>query len=163
MVNVKNVSQEEFLATVNCRAGIWLNDVGVKPYHLGFSAHQRYFSLKFRSKDVNLNVESVLQKLAFKNKKAVFIPLMVDYSLEHAQKSFNKFQSCLIDECSCIEPILELVRLTGDKWILFDLIMALEQAGQVDQAIGINIPSEFQLETYTYKEVEKNLCLAQPK
>lgn len=161
MISVEKYNSGDFKSMTDVHSGLWLMNLDKTPYHLGFSTRGKYFSLKFNSKDFSLSTNDILDKVNRLNLKVMFIPLMVNYAPERVEKAFEKFTSCLVDGCSCIQPILDLIELSGENWVLFDLLDALEQAGQLEKGYVLNAPSDFQFVEYTHKEVEENLLSAQ--
>ena len=160
MIDIQNIEKKELESLIAKVSGIWLVDINKTPYHLGFSTHGKFFSLRFKKKDFALDASEYLNLLEKKGIQILFIPMMMNYSLEKVKSVFTSYKGCLQNDCSCIEPILKVTELEGHNWILFDLLSALEQAGQLNSALGYNLPNGFQLTEYTIDSVKQNLLTA---
>jgi hypothetical protein len=158
MLKLNSIPKKVFLDLVSDQSGLWLIDLEKQPYHLGISTKGRYHSLRFRTKDDNLECETLFTLLRKKKLSIGFIPLNIYLSENHISEAFSTYTSCQENSCSCIRPILDIFDQQGDKKTIFDLLDYFIESGQVDQAYVVNEENQdVDLQMYTYEIVQDNL------
>ncbi len=136
---------------------LWVWHADKIPPHLGLSVEGRYFSLKANGKDFMTEIDAVLQIISKKKIKTLCFELKSTLNVQDLANSFNKYNTTIPFEVTCLLPIQEVLNSYFSKQLV-DLLVDLDDKKQVNRVFGFNIPIEFDsISEYTTDDIHARL------
>lgn len=142
---------------------LWVWDGNASPPHIGLSVEGQYYSLRFTKKD-HQPIEEALEKV--KRLPISFLWIEVDSSaiVLHPNDAFEPYSSCLDQNVSCLQPILDTFQIPDKSYILKDLLEYLNRNKQILNVFSHRLPASWRgLSAYTNQDVQANLEAAKSK
>jgi len=137
---------------------LWIWNPDLKSPHLGVSLHGNYTSMQLQSKQENVSIKSVLGLVQRKKNKLLFIELKENVSEESIQKAFSPYVGCLQSNCSCSKPIFDLLGISKENGLLFDILKVMEENNKMMHMYQLNLADDFRgIPDYSYADVQLNL------
>jgi hypothetical protein len=152
--NVLN-AEEHSIDEQKCLLWVWHADK--IPPHLGLSIEGKYFSLKANGKDFMAEIDSVKQIISRKEIKTLCFELKSTLNVQDIADSFNKYESTIPFEITCLKPIQEVLNSYFSKQLI-DLLVDLDDKNQIQRVFGYNILEGFDsISEYTTDDIHARL------
>ena len=140
---------------------LWVWHPENTPPHIGISTEGKYFSLQLEKLQFGLNVQRLIELVDRKKTSLFWLEIFEDSMT--IEKYFKDYQSCVMNNCSCLQPILDIFEIQKNGAILFDLIDHLESKNSLGKLMHKYLPENFTaLKRYTRQDVENHLLSLQP-
>lgn len=139
---------------------LWVWDAHARPPHIGLSVHGKYYSLRFTQKD-NHSIDLAIEKVG--RLPISFLWVQVDPSSlkKDPEIVFAQYSSCLDQNLSCLQPLLDCFGMEDRNFILKDLLQNLQEKMAIGNILSYRLDESWKgLATYTNQEVQSNLDAA---
>ena len=127
------------------------------PPHVGLMVDGRYFSLKVLTSDFDVMFSSVETVVLRKCIPTIIVEIQPSISLDQVKSVFSTYGSTILPNDSCMTPLLGMLRMP-QTYLLDDVLMALEQSGQIKHVYGMFLPTTFDgIPSYTNEDVQNRI------
>jgi hypothetical protein len=135
---------------------LWIWQPEKTPPHIGISTDGVYFSLQFEKMQFELSVQNLFEIIERKQTSIMWLKIQVEN--QNIRDIFLNYVSCSLNNCSCIQPILDVFSIRKKDAILPDLLESLESKGIVGKLFHSYLPKKFtQINSYTREDVMEHL------
>jgi len=135
---------------------LWIWQPENTPPHLGISMDGKYFSLQYEKMQFELSVQNIFEIIERKQISIMWLQIQVEN--HNVRDIFLNYVSCSINNCSCIQPILDIFSVSKNGAILFDLLESLESKRILGKLFHKNLPKKFtHINPYTREDVTEHL------
>lgn len=151
------------LSRLNDGCYLWVWDADASPPHIGLSVNGKYHSLRFTKKDKQ-SVLEVLEKVKRLPLSFLWIEFDECLLILDPDLAFASYSSCIEQNLSCLQPILDCFGLLNRSFILKDLLEYLESKDALLGSYSYRIRADWEgLALYTNRDVQANLDAAKQK
>lgn len=127
------------------------------PPHVGLVVDGKYFSLKVNAKDDGIQFTSVETVIQRKEIPTLIVEIQPSLSLTQVKSVFDSYGSVILPDDSCMTPLLGMLRMP-QTYLLDEVLVALEQSGQIKNVFGMYLPATFQgIPSYTNEDVQDRI------
>ncbi len=142
---------------------IWVLHADKTPPHIGVSSEKLFYSLKINGKDEGLELNSLLNLIHKKRIPTLAITLTNTLKEIELKKTFDLFDSKIMQEQTCLTPIVELLTPQFNDLILVELLDKLDQKKEIKSVYGFNLPAGFEgIPIYTRETIQQRINAVQP-
>jgi hypothetical protein len=137
---------------------LWIWNPDKVPPHIGISVGQHYFSLTYREAEIQRNVAAMVRKA-----KRSGIPLVLADLSDVCLKSdltaaFQQYERAGSDGVTCLTPVKEVIGVADNVKQLSELLMELEQRGNMKPVFAVHLTSAYQgIPHYTVSEIMQRI------
>ncbi|MBU2018357.1 MAG: hypothetical protein KJ941_01815 [Bacteroidetes bacterium] len=151
------LNQEFSLDFLKSKMVLWIWNPHQKPPHIGLSIDKKYFSLRFNKLEHSVEIEHVTKKVTRSQIPLILIELNLTRSEKFIENTFSKYKSCYENECSCLLPILQSLKVEEEKFLLRDLLKLLQERNNIVRKFSINLPHHWSdIPVYSSQDVQEN-------
>lgn len=155
--NIEKLSREDELQN---GFFLWVLHADKKPPHIGCSINGRYFSLKAKGKDFDLDFKRVLSLIKSKKIPTVFIELNSEIQNSLVVEKYTEYICSEADFNTCLSPITAILDCKSEAQQLSELLKLLENRNELGSIFGLNLTDTYQsLPEYSKTDIENRLLL----
>lgn len=131
------------------------------PPHIGLICNGLFYSAKVNGKDERVPLNSLFQIITKREVKTLFFELVNDISSElEIQDYFSRFPSQLMNEQTCLTPLISILKSPDYVSHIGDLLKYLEYSELILARLTLHLPREFKgIPFYTVQDINKRIAL----
>ena len=157
--NIERINPVELLIFDENRYFLWVIHADKIPPHIGWSSGYHFYSLKANGKDVQLPVDRLISVLEKKKIATLLYEVKSDFVLEKPEIVFEKYDSTVPDEITCLQPLKEILGDNDATWIK-ELLQNLDLRDALGNCYGWQLPENYMgIPEYRQEDIHKRLSL----
>lgn len=139
---------------------LWIWNADKIPPHIGISRGQNYFSLTFRSAEIQKSVIAMVRKA-----RRAEIPLvLIDISDWPFKKDFTsvfqQFEKAMPEGPTCLSPLKEVLEINERVKQLAELLTEIEKRGHLKQVFAVHLGEGYRrLPDYSPEDIRSRIAL----
>lgn len=128
------------------------------PPHIGLLIEGKYFSLKVKGKDSEIEVDDIVKLMNRKSICSVFVEIKSKVGIDQIKHVFSSYFKAEVSKFTCLTPITEVFNLNNEIFLLADLLNYFKDKNQIGQQFGLNLIPDFKgIPSYGREEIEARL------
>lgn len=137
---------------------IWIIHANKIPPHLGLSVNGKFFSLKVKGKDENVDYKQLINIISNKQIGTFIISLKSTISLPDIENYFTNLTEINEIKPSCLTPINELIIPESKVKKISALLEKLKVKGEIASVFSLYLDKDFRgIRYYSEREIQERI------